>query len=104
MWQLLLIPAPTVPPDGVLIGLVILPLIVLTVVTLSAFLSGESGPRAIIPDHDNRWPGYPLIPGDIGYSPTQMGSFGNLGPMRLSKKLGGGPMWNPDIPVQAHYA
>lgn len=31
-------------------------------------------------DYDNRWPGYPLRPGDKGYTPYMKGEFGNLPP------------------------
>lgn len=47
------------------------------VILLSPILYSPRRPRHR-KDYDNRWPGYPLRPGDEGYDPRYRGALGNL--------------------------
>lgn len=54
------------------------------VVWLSSVFSRNNGRKSsLVRDYDNRWPGYPKVPGDQGYSRFYKGPMGNLPEQRL---------------------
>jgi hypothetical protein len=53
------------------------------VLLLAEAFSSNKGDKPAPLDYDNRWPGYPRVPGDYGYSRFTKGRMGNLPSQRL---------------------
>jgi hypothetical protein len=71
----------TIGMTALVIGIYLIPFLILSalVVIGASRLMRTDDPALKTPlDYDNRWAGYPKVPGDEGYDPTYKGAFGNL--------------------------